>query len=101
MQKQLKPRARGERIECVCGATEESRGGHVSQPGELWVQCDTCDAWLHGVCVGLAKKAPKGRALSATSPVQLSSRSPAGNGCSQCSQHGALLAAMKGIGSLL
>ena len=44
---------REERIDCVCGVDgEENYDG-------LWVQCDSCDAWLHGCCVGI-RRTPKG-----------------------------------------
>ena len=44
---------REERIDCVCGVDgEENYDG-------LWVQCDSCDAWLHGRCVGI-RRTPKG-----------------------------------------
>ncbi|KAH9308738.1 hypothetical protein KI387_036649 [Taxus chinensis] len=39
-----------ERVECVCGAVTES----YKYIG-LWVQCDVCDAWQHGDCVGFRK----------------------------------------------
>uniref|UniRef100_A0A803NY48 E3 ubiquitin-protein ligase SHPRH n=1 Tax=Cannabis sativa TaxID=3483 RepID=A0A803NY48_CANSA len=40
-------RLKKERVECVCGAVSENwryKG--------IWVQCDVCDAWQHGDCVG-------------------------------------------------
>ena len=40
-------RIKKERVECVCGAVSES-----SKYDGLWVQCDICDAWQHGDCVG-------------------------------------------------
>ena len=44
---------REERIDCVCGVDgEENYDG-------LWVQCDSCDAWLHGRCVDI-RCTPKG-----------------------------------------
>jgi len=44
---------REERIDCVCGVDgEENYDG-------LWVQCDSCDAWLHGRCVSI-RRTPKG-----------------------------------------
>ncbi|KAK9793457.1 hypothetical protein WJX73_010752 [Symbiochloris irregularis] len=58
--KQVPARRKGERIECVCGAIDEHSGTHAAQPGELWLQCDACEAWLHGGCVGHARQAPKG-----------------------------------------
>ncbi|CAI9091902.1 OLC1v1027013C1 [Oldenlandia corymbosa var. corymbosa] len=42
-------RPKMERIECVCGAVSES----IRYKG-LWVQCDICDAWQHGDCVGFS-----------------------------------------------
>lgn len=44
---------RRERIDCVCGvAGEEAYDG-------LWLQCDSCDAWLHGRCINM-RRAPPG-----------------------------------------
>jgi E3 ubiquitin-protein ligase SHPRH len=43
---------REERIDCVCGVDGED--GYDG----LWVQCDSCDAWLHGRCVGI-RRSPK------------------------------------------
>ncbi|KAI3991562.1 hypothetical protein MKX01_040572 [Papaver californicum] len=40
-------RLKRERVECICGAVNES----YKYKG-LWVQCDTCDAWQHADCVG-------------------------------------------------
>ncbi|XP_024639582.1 E3 ubiquitin-protein ligase SHPRH isoform X3 [Medicago truncatula] len=44
-------RLRRERVECICGAVSES----LKYEG-LWVQCDICDAWQHGDCVGYSTK---------------------------------------------
>lgn len=60
VQAKAAPRARGERIECVCGLKEQPRYGKQHVQGTLWIQCDTCEAWLHGVCVGHPRQAPKG-----------------------------------------
>ncbi|RZC55977.1 hypothetical protein C5167_014829 [Papaver somniferum] len=40
-------RLKRERVECICGAVNES----YKYKG-LWVQCDICDAWQHADCVG-------------------------------------------------
>jgi E3 ubiquitin-protein ligase SHPRH len=42
-------RRKRERVDCACGATEEDENYTFS-----WVQCDICDAWQHGICVGYA-----------------------------------------------
>ena len=42
---------RRERVACICGATEDEGGGG----GGLWLQCDTCDAWLHADCCGFRR----------------------------------------------
>ena len=60
MQDDVQPRASGERIECVCGATDRRYGTHIPKARELWVQCDACEAWLHGACIGHPHRAPKG-----------------------------------------
>jgi len=44
-------RLKRERVECICGAVSES----LKYEG-LWVQCDICDAWQHGDCVGYSAK---------------------------------------------
>ena len=44
-------RLKRERVECICGAVSES----LKYEG-LWVQCDICDAWQHGDCVGYSTK---------------------------------------------
>ena len=46
---------RRERVACICGGTEEESGG----AGGLWLQCDTCDAWLHASCCGFSRP-PRG-----------------------------------------
>ncbi|OVA17306.1 SNF2-related [Macleaya cordata] len=46
-------RLKRERIECICGAVNES-----PRYKGLWVQCDICDAWQHADCVGYS---PVGR----------------------------------------
>ncbi|PON48604.1 Cdk-activating kinase assembly factor [Trema orientale] len=40
-------RLQRERVECVCGAVSENW-----RYNGVWVQCDICDAWQHGECVG-------------------------------------------------
>lgn len=57
-QKFILKRLKRERIECICGAVSES-----SRYEGLWVQCDICDAWQHGDCVGYSTrgKIPKSR----------------------------------------
>ncbi|XP_026388746.1 E3 ubiquitin-protein ligase SHPRH-like [Papaver somniferum] len=40
-------RLKRERVECICGAVNESH-----KYKGLWVQCDICDAWQHADCVG-------------------------------------------------
>ncbi|KAL5991336.1 hypothetical protein ACLOJK_012243 [Asimina triloba] len=40
-----------ERIECICGAVNES-----PKYKGLWVQCDVCDAWQHADCVGYSPR---------------------------------------------
>ncbi|KZP34667.1 hypothetical protein FIBSPDRAFT_1035654 [Athelia psychrophila] len=35
---------------CVCGST-------VDEEGEFMVQCETCDVWQHGLCVGYENEA--------------------------------------------
>lgn len=57
-QKCILKRLKRERIECICGAVSES-----SRYKGLWVQCDICDAWQHGDCVGYStrEKIPKSR----------------------------------------
>jgi E3 ubiquitin-protein ligase SHPRH len=42
-------RRKRERVDCAFGATEEDENYTFS-----WVQCDICDAWQHGICVGYA-----------------------------------------------
>ncbi|XP_068668548.1 uncharacterized protein [Aristolochia californica] len=42
-------RLKRERVECICGATTES-----PKYKGIWVQCDLCDAWQHGDCVGFS-----------------------------------------------
>lgn len=44
-------RLRRERVECVCGAVNESH-----RYKGLWVQCDVCNAWQHADCVGFSAK---------------------------------------------
>ena len=44
---------REERIDCVCGVP-----GEDSYDG-MWIQCDSCDAWLHGRCINM-RRAPIG-----------------------------------------
>ena len=44
-----------ERIECICGSVSDDDGYEG-----LWLQCDSCDAWLHGACVGHPVRAPAG-----------------------------------------
>ena len=36
----------GDRVECVCGAVEEGKGG-----GGEFVQCERCLVWQHSACV--------------------------------------------------
>ncbi|XP_057442384.1 uncharacterized protein LOC130734094 isoform X2 [Lotus japonicus] len=48
-------RLKRERVECICGAVNES----IKYQG-LWVQCDICDAWQHADCV---RYSPKGKSL--------------------------------------
>ena len=36
-----------ERVDCVCGATEEDLSKQID-----WVQCSNCLAWQHERCVG-------------------------------------------------
>lgn len=59
-------RLKRERVECICGAVNESR-----KYKGLWVQCDMCDAWQHADCVGYS---PKGKHLK-------SSEVSGGQGC--------------------
>lgn len=35
-------------IRCVCGATEQD-----DESTEMWICCETCEAWQHNVCVGM------------------------------------------------
>lgn len=51
-------RLKRERVECICGAVNESR-----KYKGLWVQCDICDAWQHADCVGYS---PKGKHLKSS-----------------------------------
>jgi E3 ubiquitin-protein ligase SHPRH len=51
-------RSTEERIECVCSVTSETPG--AEDYDGLWVQCERCNAWLHGHCAGFKKRAPKG-----------------------------------------
>ncbi|XP_037475762.1 E3 ubiquitin-protein ligase SHPRH-like isoform X1 [Triticum dicoccoides] len=44
-------RQKRDRVECICGAASES-----SAYKGIWVQCDICDAWQHGDCVGYSPK---------------------------------------------
>ncbi|CAL8467045.1 g6581 [Coccomyxa elongata] len=50
-------RPKHERIDCMCLVQQDTPSDEGDYTG-LWVQCDECQAWLHGPCVGL-KKAPK------------------------------------------
>lgn len=66
---------RRERVACICGATQETDapgdphigsgggGDGGGAGGGLWLQCDTCDAWLHAACCGF-RRAPRGDAPS-------------------------------------
>ncbi|KAK9810177.1 hypothetical protein WJX72_006177 [[Myrmecia] bisecta] len=51
--------SRYERIDCVCGATDADPT--ASNYEGLWIQCEACEAWLHGACVGYPRRAPAGR----------------------------------------
>lgn len=57
MQESDAVRPKHERIDCMCLVQQETPSDEGDYTG-LWVQCDECQAWLHGPCVGL-KKAPK------------------------------------------
>jgi E3 ubiquitin-protein ligase SHPRH len=57
-QKSNLKRLKRERVECICGAVNESR-----KYEGLWVQCDICDAWQHADCVGYS---PKGKHLKSS-----------------------------------
>ncbi|XP_051143623.1 uncharacterized protein LOC127260028 isoform X2 [Andrographis paniculata] len=54
-------RLKRERVECVCGAVNES----YRYKG-LWVQCDFCDAWQHADCVGYSAKRKSSKSGEAT-----------------------------------
>ncbi|GAB4820920.1 hypothetical protein N2152v2_007966 [Parachlorella kessleri] len=57
----LKRRRRQERIDCVCGVSDaDAEDPEAEDYQGLWVQCDACDAWLHGACVGHPRQPPKG-----------------------------------------
>ena len=61
--RQVKPEAeeapKQERVDCICGVRGELGSRTEAGYEGLWVQCDTCAAWLHGKCVGLSR-APRG-----------------------------------------
>ncbi|KAG9443285.1 hypothetical protein H6P81_014625 [Aristolochia fimbriata] len=54
-------RLKRERVECICGATSES-----PKYKGIWVQCDLCDAWEHGDCVGFSIKGKRSKSESHT-----------------------------------
>lgn len=69
-----------ERIQCVCSVTSDTPD--AEDYDGLWVQCDKCNAWLHGSCVGFAKRAPTGTISALLAAPTVRSIVP----CSLCSE---------------
>ena len=59
-------RPKHERIDCTCPVTKDTPG--AEDYAGLWVECDECQAWLHGHCVGLTRP-PKGETTQLRHPV--------------------------------
>ena len=46
-------------IDCPCGAQSDDLTDTQGYSG-LWLCCEACRAWVHGPCVGVMKRAPRG-----------------------------------------